>query len=68
MEPIELRNKKGYRIGYSVRTLFNEDAWRKVKRPKPYTKVNLWTSKAQRELSEFLKDKIIITFRSKPTD
>ena len=68
MEPTELRNRKGYSIGYRVRVLFNEDAWRKVKRPKPYKKVNLWTSKAQRELSEFLKDKVIVTLRSEPTN
>ncbi len=68
MEPIELRNKEGYRIGYAVRKLFNEDAWRKVKSPKPYQKVNLWTSKAQRELMEWLKGKIIITLKSEPMD
>lgn len=68
MEPTELRNRKGYRIGYKIRVLFNEVAWRKVRKPNPYQKTNLWTSKAQRELSEFLKDKIIITLKSEPTN
>lgn len=68
MEPIELKDKEGYRIGYRVRVLFNKQAWLLVKKPKLYQKTKLVTSQAERELSEFLKDKVVITLKSKETN